>query len=108
MKDKDFYGSGKHPRAGESLIKWRGKWYGPLELQKIKNSMEPESLQRIKSNTLAAHTGFSSTKKIEESITDRESLMERLVLHQALESRLLSQLEKVRCVINSLKEDLEL
>lgn len=87
---------------GQLYIHPRNKKYLESISEKVKNPTQ----KQIEKSTVN-HAGFSKNKNINKSKSTREETMERLVLNQAHEAWLLSQLEKVRSVISSLKKDLE-
>lgn len=101
-----------HPEGGSVVaVNIDGRMYinpaNKAYMEQVKTPVgTPTSLNKIKSDSVN-HAGFSKSKKIDESKSTREETLERLVLNQAHEARLLSQLEKVRSVISSLKKDLE-
>lgn len=117
MKDKDFYGSGSHPEAGEQLVKIDGQWFSKVDIDYLK-SQSPKSLNKINSSSLKIgdlksdtvnHTGFSKSRIInEDGKSKREQQLDRLVILQNTEARLVKDLERTRSVIKSIKSDLSI
>ena len=87
MSDKNFYGKGSHPPGGTPMVKINGQWYEKTSIDYIKSQSKP--------------------KKIEETKSERFNQLERLVLMQGEETRLVKQLERTRGVINHIKQWLE-
>ena len=113
MKDKDFYGGGEHPEAGSELIYINGKWhdtydiYHPKCKSKYSDKIKNKTQNKIEKKTLSS-VGFSKNRKIEDSKTEREQQLDRLVILQNTEARLVKDLERTRSVIKSIKSDLSI
>ena len=84
MKDEMFYGKGTAPMGRAEMIKIDGQWYSKHDLDYIKSQSKP--------------------KKIEETKLPRAEQLERLVLMQGEETRLVKQLERTRGVISHIKQ----
>ena len=113
MKDKDFYGGGEHPEAGAELVYINGKWhdtydiYHPKCKSKYSEKVKNETHKKIEKKTLSS-VGFSRSRKIEDSKSEREQQLDRLVILQNTETRLAKDLERTRSVIKSIKSDLSI
>ena len=133
MKDKDFYGGGEHPEAGSELVYINGKWHDTYDIYhpkcKSKYSDKNKTQNKIEKKTLSS-VGFSRSRKIEDSESERsnsqeklfaegkgteafskgerEQQLERLVILQNTEARLSKDLERTRSVIKSIKSDLSI
>ena len=100
----------EHIEAGTELIYIDGQWYSKHDIDYLK-SQSP----KINSNTVShsgackARSSFGTPKpkKIEETKSPREEQLERLVLMQGEETRLVKQLERTRGVISHIKQWLE-
>lgn len=120
MKDKEFYGSGKHPEAGSSMIKLDGQWYDKHSIDYLKSQFpaKPKGLNEIESGVkpllvpqgkAVNHTGFSKSKVINDNEkSEREQQLDRLAILQNTEARLVKDLERTRSVIESIKSDLSI
>jgi len=123
VKDKDFYGGGEHPEAGVELVYINGKWlakpevpserhdtydiYHPKCKSKYSDKIKNTTQKKIEKKTLSS-VGFSKSRKIEDSKTEREQQLDRLVILQNTETRLVKDLERTRSVIKSIKSDLSI
>jgi len=125
VKDKDFYGGGEHPEAGAELVYINGKWhdtydiYHPKCKSKYSEKVKNETHKKIEKKTLSS-VGFSRSRKIEDSKSERsegtkafskgerEQQLDRLVILQNTEARLVKDLERTRSVIKSIKSDLSI
>ena len=113
MKDKDFYGGEEHPEAGSELVYINDKWhhtydiYHPKCKSKYSDKIKNKTQNKIEKKTLSS-VGFSRSRKIEDSKSEREQRLDRLVILQNTEARLVKDLERTRSVIKSIKSDLSI
>lgn len=102
-----------HPEGGEVVaVNIDGKLYinpaNQAYLKQLKTPLvAPKGLNKIKTDTKSS-VGFSRSRKIEDSKTEREQQLDRLAILQNTEARLVKDLERTRSVINSIKTDLSI
>ena len=115
-----FYGGEGHPKGGSIVATTHnGKidYINPANADYLK-SQSPKSLNKIKYSEgisgsatpdTTSHTGFSKSRVISgNEKSEREQQLERLVILQNTEARLLKDLERTRSVIKSIKSDLSI
>lgn len=98
----------EHPSGGECLgVSVNGQLYiNPANKAYMDSLKTSKSLDRIKSDSVS-NAGFSKSRKIEESRSERELAMDRLAILQNTEARLAKDLERTRKVIASIKQSLQ-